>query len=210
MSSRFSPGPVDLSATDAAIATVDANVDAILVDTGTTLPASLATVDANVDAILVDTGTTLPATLSTIDSVVDSILVDTVGLVTYIYRVRPLVKCSSSDIYFTCASTAMVSTGASTTVPNYGGETFTVLCLVPYYYSPNSQHLEYELYGSTQGAQTYGNTHYDATYANTNQWWIGRSGFAANETVTLRANRTGGSMITRGTVQFMIYQETAI
>jgi len=34
---------------------VDANVDAILVDTGTTLDAALAVVDANVDAILVDT-----------------------------------------------------------------------------------------------------------------------------------------------------------
>lgn len=55
--------PVDLTATDAAIAVVDANVDAVLVDTGTTIPATIATVDANVDAVLVDTGTTLPATL---------------------------------------------------------------------------------------------------------------------------------------------------
>jgi hypothetical protein len=54
-----------------AIATVDGNVDAILVDTGTTLPASIAglssaiaTVDGNVDAILVDTGTTLPASIA--------------------------------------------------------------------------------------------------------------------------------------------------
>lgn len=46
------------------IATVDSNVDAILVDTGTTLPGTLTTiegkvdtVDTNVDAILVDTGT---------------------------------------------------------------------------------------------------------------------------------------------------------
>lgn len=56
------------------IATVDANVDAILADTaeigaaGAGLTAlatasALATVDSNVDAILVDTGTTLPATL---------------------------------------------------------------------------------------------------------------------------------------------------
>jgi hypothetical protein len=39
--------------------------------------AALATVDANIDAILVDTGTTIPATIATVDTVVDSILVDT-------------------------------------------------------------------------------------------------------------------------------------
>ncbi len=43
------------------IAVIDANTDAILVDTGTDIPNSLATIDTNVDAILVDTGTTLPA-----------------------------------------------------------------------------------------------------------------------------------------------------
>jgi len=102
----------DSAATAAALATVDSNVDAILTDTGTTLPATLATiagyidtevaaikavtdvipdagamtsiaqasalatVDSNVDAILVDTGTTLPATLTTIEGKVDT--VDTV------------------------------------------------------------------------------------------------------------------------------------
>jgi len=78
-------------ATATALATVDSNVDAVLVDTGTTIPASLttidneiATIDGIVDAILVDTGTTLPATLTTIDNeiavidgIVDAILVDT-------------------------------------------------------------------------------------------------------------------------------------
>jgi len=67
------------------------DVDAILEDTGTTLPATLSTIegkidtiDGIVDAILVDTGTTIPATLTsiegkvdTIDGVVDAILVDT-------------------------------------------------------------------------------------------------------------------------------------
>jgi len=62
---------------DAKIDTLDTNVDAILVDTGTTLPASLATIDTNVDAVLVDTGTTLPASIATIDGNVDAILVDT-------------------------------------------------------------------------------------------------------------------------------------
>jgi hypothetical protein len=102
----------DSAATASALATVDSNVDAILTDTGTTLPATLATiagyidtevaaikavtdvipdagamtsiaqasalatVDSNVDAILVDTGTTLPATLTTIEGKVDT--VDTV------------------------------------------------------------------------------------------------------------------------------------
>lgn len=76
------------------LATVDTNVDAILVDTGTTLPgtlataAALATVDTNVDSILVDTAeigaagaglTTLAtaAALATVDTNVDAILVDT-------------------------------------------------------------------------------------------------------------------------------------
>jgi len=84
-------------ATSSALATVDTNVDAILVDTGTTIPATLgtpsdtsiaqdiandssmldtlatssalATVDANVDAILVDTGTTLPASISALNNI---------------------------------------------------------------------------------------------------------------------------------------------
>jgi len=78
-------------ATAAALATVDANVDAILVDTGTTLPATLTTIEGKIDtvdtvadAILVDTGTTLPATLTTIegkvdtiDGIVDAIVIDT-------------------------------------------------------------------------------------------------------------------------------------
>lgn len=46
-------------ATSSALATVDTNVDAILVDTGTTLPATLA-------SILTDTGTTIPAQLTTL------------------------------------------------------------------------------------------------------------------------------------------------
>lgn len=76
---------VDTSTTiPGTIATVDTNVDAILVDTGTTLPAQITgvetkvdTVDANVDAVLVDTGTTIPGTIATVDANVDAILVDT-------------------------------------------------------------------------------------------------------------------------------------
>jgi len=62
---------------DGKIDTIDTNVDAVLVDTGTTLDAALAVVDANVDAILVDTGTTLDAALAVVDANVDAVLVDT-------------------------------------------------------------------------------------------------------------------------------------
>jgi len=65
--------------TATALATVDSNVDAILVDTSTTLPATLTTiegkidtVDSNVDAILVDTSTTLDVMLKRILGLVGS------------------------------------------------------------------------------------------------------------------------------------------
>ena len=67
--------------------TVDSNVDAILVDTGTTIPATIATVDTVVDAVkavtdnLPDSGAlsslATASALSTVDTVVDSILEDT-------------------------------------------------------------------------------------------------------------------------------------
>lgn len=63
--------------TATALATVDTVVDAILVDTGTTLDGKINTIDSNVDAILVDTGTTLDTKINTIDTNVDAILVDT-------------------------------------------------------------------------------------------------------------------------------------
>lgn len=50
---------LDARASQTSVDTIDGIVDAILVDTGTDIPASIATVDSNVDAILVDTGTTL-------------------------------------------------------------------------------------------------------------------------------------------------------
>jgi hypothetical protein len=75
----------------AALAVVDSNVDAILVDTaeigaagaGLTALASQAsvdTIDANVDSILTDTGTTLDGKLDTIDTVVDAIKAKTDSL----------------------------------------------------------------------------------------------------------------------------------
>ena len=59
------------------ITNADANVAAILTDTGTTLDGKLDTIDGIVDAILVDTGTTLDGKINTIDGIVDDILVDT-------------------------------------------------------------------------------------------------------------------------------------
>lgn len=64
-------------ATAAALATVDGNVDAVLVDTGTTLPATLATIagyiDTEIAAILADTGTTLDGKLNAIQAVTDNL-----------------------------------------------------------------------------------------------------------------------------------------
>lgn len=75
---------LDATATAAALTTVDANVDAILVDTGTTLPAQITavdgkidTIDTNVDSILVDTDTTIPALIAAVDTVVNDIIADT-------------------------------------------------------------------------------------------------------------------------------------
>jgi DNA-binding transcriptional ArsR family regulator len=72
-------------ATAASLATVDANVDAILVDTGTTIPAqitglnnlSAAQVNAEVDTAIADAALATAANLATVDTNVDAILVDT-------------------------------------------------------------------------------------------------------------------------------------
>jgi hypothetical protein len=72
-------------ATAAALATVDSNVDAILVDSGTTIPAqitalnnlSAAEVNAECDTAIADASLATAAALATIDDIVDSILVDT-------------------------------------------------------------------------------------------------------------------------------------
>lgn len=77
-------------ATATALQTVDDNVDAILADTGTDIPATLTTIagylDTEVAAILEDTGTTLPAQIAALNNlsaaevnaeVVDALNVDT-------------------------------------------------------------------------------------------------------------------------------------
>ena len=63
-SSREDVFKADVSglATQSSVNTIDSNVDAVLVDTGTTLPATLSTIEGKVD---------------TVDTVVDAILVDT-------------------------------------------------------------------------------------------------------------------------------------
>lgn len=63
--------------TDETLVAIKSVIDAILVDTGTTLDAKLDTIDGIVDSILVDTGTTLDGKITTIDGIVDDILVDT-------------------------------------------------------------------------------------------------------------------------------------
>jgi hypothetical protein len=59
-----------VSAVETKVDTVDTNVDAILVDTGTTLQGELDGIQTTVDAILVDTGTTLQAELDAIQAAV--------------------------------------------------------------------------------------------------------------------------------------------
>ena len=75
-------------ATAAALATVDANVDAILVDTGTTIPAqisglnnlSAAQVNAECDTAISDAALATAANLATVDTVVDAIKAKTDSL----------------------------------------------------------------------------------------------------------------------------------
>jgi len=57
-----------IAAAEAKIDIINTNVDAILVDTGTTLDGKLDTIDTNVDAILEDTGTTLQGELDGIQA----------------------------------------------------------------------------------------------------------------------------------------------
>jgi hypothetical protein len=85
-----------IAATDAitsALATVDGNVDAILEDTGTTLPATLATIDARLD-------TEIPAILAAVDTEVAAIKAKTDNL--------PASPAATSDIPSAAAIAAAV------------------------------------------------------------------------------------------------------
>jgi hypothetical protein len=83
-------GGLDMDAIDSKIDTVDGIVDAILVDTGTTLPATLTTIEGKIDTVDtvvdgiqtdLDNGTdglgALKTLIDTVDTNVDAILVDT-------------------------------------------------------------------------------------------------------------------------------------
>ena len=87
-------GALSSLATASAVATVDSNVDAVLVDTGTTLPATLSTIEGKVDTVdtvadgikavtdnLPDSGAlsslATASALATVDGNVDAVLVDT-------------------------------------------------------------------------------------------------------------------------------------
>jgi len=70
----------NVNANETKIDTIDGIVDAILIDTSTTLDNKLDTIDGIVDTILVDTGTTLDGKINTIDSNVDSIKAKTDNL----------------------------------------------------------------------------------------------------------------------------------
>jgi len=67
--------------TATALATVDGVVDAILVDTGTTLDGKIDAIDAIADSILVDTGTTIPGLIAALDAVVDTVKAETALIV---------------------------------------------------------------------------------------------------------------------------------
>ena len=101
---------LDAAATQASLNTVDSNVDAILVDTGTTLPATLTTIEGKVD---------------TVDTVVDSILVDTGTTIPA--QITALNNLSSADVNAAC-DTAISDAGLSTFNPSTdtleGAETY--------------------------------------------------------------------------------------
>lgn len=67
--------------TATALATVDGVVDAILVDTGTTLDGKIDAIDVIADSILVDTGTTIPGLIAALDAVVDTVKAETALIV---------------------------------------------------------------------------------------------------------------------------------
>lgn len=97
----------DLLPDGGALTTIDANIDSILEDTGTTIPATLAglataaalaTVDGNVDAILVDTGTTIPGTIAALQSDVTDVLTDTGDIIADVAAVDGNVDDLTADV----------------------------------------------------------------------------------------------------------------
>ena len=110
--------PAALAAIDGKVDAVDGVADAILVDTGTTIPATLAT-------ILEDTATTIPAQIAATDAkvdIVDGILDTTLPLIQRIYRYffNKRTHTNSSVVVYAddgvTADATMVVSGDTTTV----------------------------------------------------------------------------------------------
>ena len=107
----------DLLPDGGALTTIDANIDSILEDTGTTIPATLATlataaalatVDGNVDAILVDTGTTIPGTIAALQSDVNDVLTDTGDIISDIAAVSGDIDDLTADVADVKADTVSI------------------------------------------------------------------------------------------------------
>ena len=195
--------PVDLTATDAAIAVVDANVDAVLVDTGTTIPATIATVDANVDAVLVDTGTTIPATIATVDANIDTMKAVSDNTL-------PIVQLETTAVNGSNWTTSYSTAGGSFNVPDWAGCTFYVEVRGLVTYNATAEKHSYlELHGSSLGdagaTQEYQS---ERDYANETVQVppMGRQGFSPDETVQLKIKtESGGGVYTVGDTMYVVY-----
>lgn len=106
-----------------AIGVVDGNVDAILEDTGTTIPSTLSsitsaisTIDGIVDEILVDTGTTLPGTLSTIAGYIDTEIASLISAVGTVDGVVDAIKAVTDNLPDSGALTSLATASALATV----------------------------------------------------------------------------------------------
>ena len=192
MSSSHTNPPVDLSS----VATAAAQT----------------TMQTDVSAILVDTGTTIPGTITTLQSTASSILTDTTGLDTYLDRVRPLVAMEHADVWASTASGTLVSAGLAITCPNYGGETFMVVATANCGNTAANGGCQIGLTGSVLGAPGNLTVVLDDHAANWfEQGVTQRGGFGPNETVTLGlARMAAGNATIRGTIAMFVYQETAI
>ena len=158
--SGYTPPAVDLTATDAAIATVDANVDAILVDTGTTLPATLATVDGVVDALAAQQALWSP----------------------------PVAVAGGSVSISNSSNASYADTPMTITCPVDAGETFSVVLYLPSMAVDDAgSRLALGLEGASLGV---GEVSFYGTPVTVGENWAGgiiaRGGFGSGEVVTVQ------------------------
>lgn len=149
------------------VSQIQADTTAILVDTGTTIPATIAAVDTVVDAILVDTGTTLPANITAARNPRDS---------------------AGGDVSISSSVIALVDTAMTITCPSTAGKTYTVVLTMPTgNITDAGNYTQYALKGSTLGV---GNMGYQSAWGAAGENWsmgtISRGGFVASEVVTLQ------------------------